>query len=406
MKRFYLFFLISLILTIFSGTVFATDLIVDIFSIESTSIEPTTIYSGDIVNLEIKLKNNGTLYAAENVNVSLALSEAFEGINTEYFFDKIFASQSASAVFKFKVKESANPGKYSFPLKLTYVRNTHNVSEGETVTLTVSEISKLDITDIDLSNAQPHIEESLSITAKVRNIGSSLARQVTVSLNKSGSSTFGDFITLGTVKKELGNLSANEEKLVVFEIMPGKKITPGIYSFELNASCLDCTSEAKETISFEVLGKPELILSGIDFSVEGRDEKKIVQGDTFSLSVQLDNIGKEPAKAVEITVDVDEGINGSKKSYVGTIDDDDSGSGIFNFTVDNTAVIGKHSAVITVTYIDETGKMQSFSKNYDIFVNAMPPADLRGLLILLIILLVVAYFFVKTIFRQLAMRKI
>lgn len=401
MKKFFVLFFVLF----FALNAFAAVIEQDAISVQSTSMQPSTVYPGDAVSLQVTLSNNGS-DSVDEVNLDLSLSENFEEIDVNYSISRIRSSQTVSAIFSFRVKDDAQVGTYSLPLQITYFDDGRDFVERENVTFTVSEINKLAISEIRLSNTQPHIEEMVTINATVKNIGSELARQVLVSLEKTSSTTFGNFITLSPVKLEVEDIGVGEETKVVFKIKPGKKISPGTYSFDLNAACLGCSDAAEERISFEVLGKPELILSGIDFSVEGKDEKKIVQGDTFSLSVQLDNIGKEQAKAVEISVELDDAFSGARKSYIGTIDEDDSGSGIFDFSVTSTATIGLHPATVVVEYIDEVGRTQQFSEEYEIYINAAPPADISVIIILLIILLAVAYFFVKMVFRQLAMRRI
>jgi len=179
--------------------------------------------------------------------------------------------------------------------------------------------------------------------------------------------------------------------------------TPQTYVFNLKAGCDDC-SDSEKSVSLDLIGEPDLILSGIDFSVDSGG-KQILQGTTFSLSVQLDNIGEEQAKAVKITIDVDGGITGPKEAYIGSIDEDDSGAAIFDLAAAFDAEIGEHDTKILITYLDEFGQEQTISQDYSIHVNQRPPESPIGLLIVLVIILVVIYFILKLVFRQISLRK-
>lgn len=376
-----------------------------LLKVESTSQNPSKVYGGDTFTVKADLKNKATSYNAEDVNATIELPESFEGIKTTAHVDTITPGQGISLVFEIKTKEDAPAADYTLPLYVTYKREGTELTEKYSITVTISKLTKLDIQGIKLSESSPHIGDTLTITANVKNTGNSEARNVSVGLKKADASDFGNFIVLSDIKNQVGNISAGKSKEVSFIIMPGKKITPGTVTFQLDANCTDCTDADIEKISFEVLGRPNLIISGIDFSVEGKQDKKILQGDAFSLSIQLDNIGEEKAKAVGVLLETDSEIVGVKKSYVGNIDDDDSGAAIFDLIAGENAKEGEHNIKMAIKYKDELGQEKSLTENYSVYLNKKPEPSIVIPMVLAIVILAILYFIIKMVFRQLALRK-
>jgi len=200
-----------------------------------------------------------------------------------------------------------------------------------------------------------------------------------------------------------------EEQKAKFNLQVTDDVAAQTYVFSIDANCDTC-KETSNSFSFQVLGRPELVFSNIEYSVEDvlGNDSQIMQGSLFTLSVQLDNIGDEKAKAVNISVDFDEAIVGISKSFLGNIDPDDSGAAIFNLNAAFDAKPGETPGIITVNYIDELGAERSFTENYSLYINAVPPTSpivWIFMLILIIVVLVLVYFIVKFVFRQLVLRK-
>jgi len=131
-----------------------------------------------------------------------------------------------------------------------------------------------------------------------------------------------------------------------------------------------------------------------------------MQGDNFSFSIQLDNEGKESVKKLIIEIMPGDSLAGSVKSYVGSIDADDSSAGLFDLMVKPDATVGDHSIGIKISYEDEMGKLQSIEDSFTVSTKAMPEASPLIPYVLVIVVLVLLYFIIKMIFRQLQIRKL
>lgn len=379
-----------------------------ILKVATFSQSPTTVYAGDTVNLNVRVENTSSSFPAADVNATLLLDDSyFEPIHLTEELGTVYPGSVKNAVFRFKIKDGAYAGAYKFSVSLSYYNRNDFVSgQNYDVNILVAECYGLDIGNIKLDNYSPHLGETVGITADLSNNCSGEARNITVKLNPKTNSTLDPFVSLSDTVLEPGNIEQGKSKTINFLLKVSDKAAPKTYVFNIDANCLDCISAATQTFSFDVYGKPDLIISGMDFSIEYRtDDKRIMQGDTITLSVQLDNIGQETAKATKISLAPDRSIAGIIESYVGNIDADDSGSGLFTLTVSPSAEIGTHSVPVTITYRDELGKTQQMTQNVELYVHQKPAESPIGLLIAVIIILVLLYFIIKMVFRQLAMRK-
>lgn len=377
-----------------------------LLDIDSTVQKPSTIYPGDQINLAVTLVNNGRYVSARDINLELSLPEGFSPIDTEKSLEVIKPQEKETVVFRFISFRDITSGTYNLSLKLTYKNKEDLVSETKYLSIVISDLYRISLSNLRVSNYFPHIGETVTVTADVKNTGSLEARNVSVDFSMVGSSDFSDFIVLSDTYQELGNLSAGDSKTVTLKFRPSSDATPGVYTFSLTADCLDCSESQEQKFSIHLYGRPDLIISGIDYAISGRDDKKIVQGDKISISVQLDNLGKEDAKSVVVYLETDDSLIGSKRSYVGEIESDDSGSAIFDLIVSGDAPVGYHNIKIKITYLDELQKEQTLERAYRLHIFKAPEPSPYLHYIFIIIILILVYIILKVIIRQLAIRKL
>ncbi|MEM4390234.1 MAG: hypothetical protein QXU92_02940 [Candidatus Diapherotrites archaeon] len=404
MKRFFLFLFLFVLCSFSLGAEMR------IISISDVSSVPSKIYSGDFVTITFNVKNiNAIGVSASDVNVFAVFNENFfVPVKSFDSLGVLNSGSSKTSSLSFKVKDETLPGNYRLPILVSYfVGNTKN-SYFVDLNFFVSACNDLKVTDVRLSNSTPHIGDSLVVSAKVSNPCKVSVRNAFVELRPVTNPTLAPFSVSESVVR-LGVLGPLSSQDVSFTLGITDKVDAKPYVFTLFASCDLCVSSSN-SFSFLVLGKPELVISNIDYSVEnkvGASDKQVFQGSVLTFSVQLDNIGKEKAKAVEVSVDFKDGVEGISRSFLGNIDVDDSGAAVFTLNVLPTASVGYHNALINVKYLDELNVERSFSTNYSIYVSPQPPTSpVFYIVILLLVLavLVVIYFIVRFVFRQLAIR--
>lgn len=374
---------------------------------DNFSTLPGKPFPGDTVSLVATVKNLTSNVTAFDVNASISLNEdVFESVKTFESIGDISSEQVKQVGFVFKIKESAIPGTYRIPLTLSYLSGSSQVSDSFDLNILVNECFDLDVKDIFYSPSKVYAGSKITIGGFVENSCSGFARRVSVELLPVTNDSFDPFIVLSSNLLEMGIIAPFESKAFSFDLEPIANAPPKVYVFEIQSNCLDCEEVVSDNVSFEVLGKPWVIISGTDLSVDARgDSKNIMQGDNFSFSVQVDNIGKEKAKAVKVVLETTEDITGAKESFIGNVDPDDSSAAVFDLTVSPNATVGQNPAKIIVEYFDETDTNQATVHEFVFFVNERPAESPIVLIFLLIVLLVVLYFVLKLVFRQLSLRK-
>ncbi len=376
--------------------------------VNSTTQTPETVRPGDEIVLAVTLHNRSKSLALTDVKINLVLGENFSGENLTKEDPFIGTDQKKTYTYKFSSNEGILGGTYSIPLALEYDEKGRTVYSTETVSVKVSDSYDLEVF-LSSTDPSPHIGEEVEIVTRVKNIGSREARNVSVKLSQSGQQEFSDFVLLSATDQTVGNIEIGETKRTTFVLKPANKITPGLFSFDVNATCLDCGDPTIEKITLDVLGKPDLIVSGIDFSVENVPEsleKTIMLGSAFAFSIQIDNIGEEDAKAVEVSVLDNDVLLGAKTSYIGNIETDDSGAAIFDLIASGQGLqLGENDLTIKISFINESNEKESVEQTYKLFVHARPIEFPFTPVILLIILAIVLNFTYKNIFRFIDSRK-
>jgi hypothetical protein len=130
----------------------------------------------------------------------------------------------------------------------------------------------------------------------------------------------------------------------------------------------------------EVHGKPDLKLAG------SQTDKTPYAGEKFTLSVQLEDVGKEKARSVQTRLN-DNAIFGTLTSYIGTIEPDDTGSAIFDITVSRG---GSYDIPLEFTYMDDENNTYVQTETITLFIYNKP-FDFSGLFLLGIIVVGVWY---------------
>ena len=372
--------------------------------VASHSYKPSTVYAGNEVSIAVSVYNKSTV-TARDIKLKLFAGDYFKNLDVEKSIDKIFSKETRTVAFRVKAADNIPAGTYNLSLQMIYNNGSDTVIDYGTVPIVVSEIYRLSLENLSVSDFYPHVGETVLIKADVKNTGSIEARNVSTELSLLGSTDFGKFIVLSDTVKEIETLGVGKTAMFQFKLKPSEKIEPGVFSFKLAAKCLDCAETASEKFALHVYGYPELFISGVDYSVKRRETKNLIQGDTFSLSVQLDNAGKEEVKKTRIDITTDADILGTKKSYVGSIDADDSSAGLFDLDISPNAKVGYHTVGITVSYLDELGREKKIQDSFKFYVSKKPAPNPYIPFILVIVILVLVYFIIKMIFRQLAIRK-
>lgn len=374
-----------------------------ILELSNSSVYPTTIYPNTEVSLNLQLENISQLTDAANVTVKLdPNSNYFEIIKGTETLEMIKFQQTGTASLRFKVKENTPGGYYSFPYVIEYIRDGSKYTINSQVSISVENYDKLNLILTSYPNVKNYLDDKIYITGIVKNEGNTTLKGISVSTSFDTAT----LIPLTEINQFSGDLQPGQSKDYNFSFTIPKTATPGVY--DINIIAVDVSNtEDNEKVSFIVEDNPNLIVSSIDKSIE-LNKTYLTQNTHFSLSVQLENISKSKAKSVVITIiDTSTKVEGTTIAYVGSIDADDSGAGIFDLYVAPDAKIGDQKLTIEISYLDVYDVEHKFTRDVSIFIDKAKKSNgFWGYAIVLVIIAGIGYYFYNNSKKKKNLRKI
>lgn len=362
---------------------------------------PPQVHPGDQnVSVEIQLNNN-FIYPYENITTELTVDSPFGGIKTTNFIGEILPGRQKSIFYKINVGPNVDPGEYRLNHRMVYSyseidddgnETTHQIEVSKKVTIVISYSEKLEITAVGFTPVEILPGEETKLVIAVKNTGSVPVRDAEVSytgftttettVGTGGALTTSKthFLPIGVTKKTVENIQPGATEEVRFTLRSMR--TTEIAAYEISVSATYDETTKTDLAVLNVIGKPDVRLAGIQM-----DEDAIFQGQKFSVSIQLENIGTGDAKSVKVEI-ISDNVSGIKTAYVGTVDVDDTGTAIFDLQDYNP---GHHKITMRITYDDVYGNEQpslEFDAEYGIEER---PADYSGIIILVVVVVIIIY---------------
>ena len=365
MKR---FLVMLLILTTVS---FAAE---DALRIQNQQTLPAAMQAGDKdVILQFDLYHTGKI-TYDNVSVQLNLPQQFEGLKTSYYIGRMLPGQTTTASFRFNVKSGIDPGTYttSAAIKYTDTSGPYETSSNRQIYLSLSSTPTLRFDDI-VFNPTPHIGGSFDLVLKIRNTAQIPASNIVAIISSPTAK-----ITWIPDSQMVDFISSDSTQDVVFKGLVSSETAPGAYAGTVNLAYSGKT--VSNAFYMEVHGKPDLKLAG------SQTDKTPYTGEKFTLSVQLEDVGKEKARSVQTKLN-DNTIFGTLTSYIGTIEPDDTGSAIFDITISKG---GSYDIPLEFIYMDDENNTYVQSETITLFIYTKP-FDFSGVFLLIIAVAAVWY---------------
>lgn len=360
MKRF--LFILALLLV--AG--FAAE---DSLRIQNQKTVPSSIQAGDKdVILQFDLYHTGSV-TYSNISVSLNLPQQFEAVKNVYDIARILPDQTVTASFKFNIKSTIDPGTYTIPVLIKYTDTSgpYETASSREVYLSISSTPNLRFADIAF-NPAPHIGKEFEAVFTLNNTAAIAASNILATI----STTLPGVITWIPDSQVIDYTAAHSLSNITFKGIVSAETKPGAYEGSIDLAYSGKT--LSNDFILEVHGTPDLKLAG------SQTDKTPYVGEKFTLSIQLEDVGKEKARSVQVMLK-DEAIQGTLTSYIGTIEPDDTGSAIFDITLTKA---GSYALPLEYVYTDDEG--DTFTQNEDIslFVYTRP-FDFTGIFLLIVI---------------------
>jgi hypothetical protein len=345
------------------------------------NVAPKTVSPDETVLLNITLKNLGDEPAAflraildprdtSPINAvgpaKKYLSKADKATRSTEYFGVVSQGTEIFLQYPIHVDENATIGTYGVPLKLIW----QNISVGEsdqTIELGITVVGEpaLVIAGVDTLPSRIYADSEFNLSVKVENIGTDKAEAVELTLGLPEEFTGERTGFLGTIKRDSTSTGT-------FNLKVDKNAASKAYDFTLKITYQNAYG-ASGTIEkgFEVYvgerGEIDVEIAGVTTS-----PSKIHPGEDFSLSVQLENIGKQDAKSVRAEITPLEEFVGERIAFVGSLKEDDLSTAIFEMSVSKDAEPKTYEIKMTVFYTDEKGIEYRDEKYFGIMVSEKP----------------------------------
>ncbi len=347
----------------------------DALRLQNQQTFPAALSAGnkDVI-LQFDLYHTGKVTYTD-INVTLKLPEQFESIKTTYSVDRILPGQTATVSFRFNVKSTIDPGTYTTPLAIAYTDTSgpYQTVSNRNIYLSVSSTPVLKFIDIEFTPS-PHIGKEFDTIFTLNNTGALPASNIVATISTLAAAG----ITWIPDSQVVDYIAPNSPGAIAFKGRVSSETAPGAYPGTIALSYSGKT--LTNAFILEVHGTPDLRLAG------SQTDKTPYVGEKFTLSVQLEDVGKEKARSVQVKLN-DEAIAGTLTSFIGTIDPDDTGSAIFDITLSKS---GSYAVPLEYIYMDDEGNTYTQTENIALFIYTRP-FDFTGIFLLAIIAVAVWY---------------
>ncbi len=335
-------------------------------------VTPKQVTPGETTTLNITLKNLGSEYAAylraildpdskspiRAVGPSKKYLTRADVAQASYeYFGLVLQAAEIMLQYPVYVDENASVGTYSVPLKLIWedaVRKEQNQTVYFGITLYGA--PALNIASVSTLPSRIYADSEFNLSTKIENTGTYKAKAIEARL------TFPKEFT-GERTAFIGTLEKDKTSAATYNLKVSKDAASKAYDFSLQTSYLDENGvrkiiEKKFEVYVSERGEVDLEIAGVTTS-----PTKLYPGKDFTLSVQVENVGKQDAKAVKVQLAAMKEFTGERTSFLGSLKQDDTSTAIFDLTVAKDAELGSYDVEMQISYLDELG-MEHFEKKH------------------------------------------
>ncbi|NOZ82745.1 MAG: hypothetical protein GXN98_02855 [Euryarchaeota archaeon] len=344
-------------------------------------VSPQVLPAGKVSTVNLSIANLGTDYALYVYTVvevppdspvkvvgaakRYVIKRADEGERTMYF-GAILQNQRFSVSYTLSVDEDAEPGAYQLPLKISWInRLGERVEQQTTFGVQIAGTPELVLRSVNISPERLYPDTEFMLTLAVENTGTEDATNTRVELELPEDIS-------GERSSYLGTLKRGEVATATFALRSGGA---GERSIGIKLSSDGWQDEEKIKLYVSEKKPPELEIAGLDTS-----PADLVPGRSFTLSLQLENIGEQDARAVRVELELPGWLSGGSTSYLGTIKEDDTATAIFDLELAQDAPQGEQSIPVRVYYLDETDRQREESMQIALSIGR--PAEAKPLFLL------------------------
>jgi len=296
---------------------------------------------------------------AKDVEIRLVTPDGFVAETSRVNFDNWESGERKTIVFNISANKEVLTGVYPAKLVFSYTDRLGNAyQEEDQFAITVEGHPEIVFSGFSTSPERIYPDTDFTLSLTLENTGKDDAKEVVLTLSYPGEFS-------GESEAFVGTLKRGESASVDFKLKADRKAESGKYPFKLTARFLDGNEVREESFEFslfvDALRKINLEIAGLYFS-----PRKVTPSADFTLSLQIENAGKQDAKAVAVRLLLPEGFEGKNQYFIGTLESGDSATSTFDLIAPEKA--GEYTVKAVITYLDSRMEKYSIEKEFTIYV--------------------------------------
>ncbi len=307
-------------------------------------VSPGVLMPVEVGTITVTIRNSGDVSAdIEEIHLVRRELESLSG--TYYNLGMLGPGESTNITFTFRAPYKE--GIY-FPEVHIDIFNATNVRYPVPVNVN-TRVSKIKQPSIEVEKTIPDYIKpggNFNVSLNLINKGQSKADDINIAVNLNKS-----LISLKSPSNYyIAGLEPGETYELNLKFTSDKNAEIGLYSIPIVLQYSGASGFLKqqtETIGVQMIGKAKL-----DIAQKKMNQDIINVGDSFTLTLKIENTGTDDAKGVKAYIDSDY-FYGDKTAYLGEISKDDYANAIFTLTAGNIA--GSHESELKLVYEDDYG---------------------------------------------------
>ncbi len=327
------------------------------------------------VILQVDFSHTGTA-TYKNISFQAQTPPQLTAVRENFYISRMNPGNVFTTSYSFNINEDTEPGIYTVPIEVSYIdiqgRGDQKVTVVREAIITVSDKTRVEVSNI-VQEEPVRPGEEFTTKVNIENIGYSPSNLLNLKLTIDQPGVYWERST-----KTINYLLSGQQTQVEFKGKASNSIENGVYPATLTLN--DGENIVNNTFMVTVQGEPRLTSAGI------RTGEQAVTNRMVPVSLQIENIGKGDARAVSVELEEGE-FEGSRTTQIGTIDEDGTGTAIFDISFRSP---GEHPMTFEVTYLDEEGKENSVTMEGVIYVEK-EQRNYSGVIALIAVVAIIGY---------------
>ncbi|MEM3030946.1 MAG: hypothetical protein QXH27_04385 [Candidatus Micrarchaeia archaeon] len=322
-----------------------------ILQLNDIRVSKRPLVPGEAFNVSATLRNTGGRIT--DVVVAPSSANFIPQGRTDVVVGTLEGGGEASVSYALTTTVLTSPGTYSLPL---LVRYTDALGSQKNATLSIGPIevakSAVDFS-VEVVGGETSVEPGgrMSLALRITNNGNDVARSASVLVGSAASSAAGSplFSPLGPSEIFIGDLAVGASKTVSVELGANTAAAPGYYPLSVQLKYSDASGVQQPPVT-KGLGIEVAGINAVD-AIATTSPAPAVAGGTYTLSVQVSNVGTGPIRAVKASA-ASPGLVylSSPEYFIGSLEPDDYGTAQYSVLIKPSTPAGRLPVNVSVEF--------------------------------------------------------